>query len=173
MAHEIDFSSLSLRDALDLAILVEDEAMERYLEFTDQMLKHHTEESARFFRFMAGNEKKHGDELRERRLRLFGDQPSAVDRAMLFDVEAPEYDRARAFMSAHDALEVALDAETKAYEFFDRALPSIDDPDVRELFSELRQEEVEHQEMVRAEIAKLPPDKTFDPDDFVDAPAGQ
>jgi rubrerythrin len=173
MAHEIDFSSLSLKDALDLAILVEDEAMDRYTEFTDQMTTHHTEESARFFRFMAANEKKHGDELRERRQALFGDEATSVDRSMLFDVEAPEYDRARAFMSVQEALEVALDAETKAYEFFDRALPRIENGDVRELFAELRQEEVEHQEMVRAEMAKLSPEKGFDPDDFVDPPVGQ
>ena len=37
MTTEIDFRKLSLKDALDLAILVEDEAMERYNEFTDQM----------------------------------------------------------------------------------------------------------------------------------------
>ncbi len=173
MTQEIDFSDLSLKDALDLAILVEDEAMERYLEFTDQMVTHHTEDSAHFFRFMAANEKKHGDELRERRERLFGNQPPAVDRSMLFDVEAPEYDRARAFMSVHEALRVAFAAETKAYEFFDRALPRIEDPDVRELFTELRQEEIEHQDLVQAEMAKLPPEQNFDPDDFVDEPRGQ
>jgi len=172
MSQEIDFTHLSLKDALDLAILVEDEAMERYQEFTDQMRKHHTEDSAKFFSFMAMNEKKHGDELRARRTELFGSEPRAVDRSMVFDVEAPEYDQARAFMSVHEALRVALDAETKAYDFFDRALPQIDNPDVRELFTELRQEEVEHQDLVKAEMAKLPPEKGFDPDDFVDAPVG-
>jgi len=33
----IDFASLSLKDALDLAVLVEEEARERYEEFADQM----------------------------------------------------------------------------------------------------------------------------------------
>jgi len=173
MTTEIDFRKLSLKDALDLAILVEDEAMERYNEFTDQMLKHHTEESARFFRFMAGNEKKHGDELRERREKLFGDAPRAVDRSMLFDVEAPSYERARAFMSVHQALRVALDAEVKAWDFFDQALPTIADPDVKALFTELREEEVDHQNLVKAEMAKQPPEKDLDPDDFVDEPVGQ
>jgi len=173
MTLEIDFASLSLKDALDLAILVEDEAMERYNEFTQQMLTHHTEDSAHFFRFMAGNEKKHGDELRERRHKLFGDAPCGVDRSLLFDVEAPTYDRARAFMSVHAALRVALDAEVKAWTFFDKALPTIKDPDVKALFSELREEEVEHQDMVKGEMAKLPPEKDLDPDDFVDPPVAQ
>ncbi len=173
MTTEIDFSSLSLKDALDLAILVEDEAMERYNEFTDQMRKHHTEESARFFVFMAANEKKHGDELRARRKELFGDASSNVDRSLLFDVEAPSYDRARAFMSVHQALRVALDAEVKAWRFFDSAVPTIADPDVKALFSELREEEVEHQDLVKGEMAKLPPEKDIDPDDFVDPPVAQ
>ncbi len=42
MAATVDFASLSLQDALDLAILVEEEAQERYLEFVDQMEQHHT-----------------------------------------------------------------------------------------------------------------------------------
>ena len=49
MAATIDFASLSLQDALDLAILVEEEAQERYLEFVDQMEQHHTKEAAGFF----------------------------------------------------------------------------------------------------------------------------
>jgi rubrerythrin len=173
MAIDIDFGKLSLKDALDLAIFVEDEAMERYNEFTDQMLTHHTEDSAHFFRFMAGNEKKHGDELRARRQELFGSAPRAVDRSMIYDVEAPTYDRARAFMSVHQALRVALDAEVKAWRFFDSALPTIKDPEVKALFAELREEEVEHQDLVKAEMAKLPPEKDIDPDDFVDPPVGQ
>ena len=49
----IDFSALTLKDALDLAILIEEEARERYEDFADQMEQHHTPEAGRFFRFMA------------------------------------------------------------------------------------------------------------------------
>ena len=171
--QDIDFSNLSLKDALDLAILVEEEAEERYREFVIQMEKHHTPGAARFFRFMAVNEAKHGQELAQRRKALFGDAPRAVERSMIFEVEAPEYYRTRAFMSMQEALELALDAETKAYDFFDRALPQIEDVDVRDLFAELRQEEIEHQDLVKKVMAKVPEDADFDPDDFVDGPVGQ
>ena len=171
--QEIDFASLSLKDALDLAILVEEEAEERYREFVHQMETHHSPGAARFFRFMAVNEAKHGQELAERRSRLFGDAPSEVDRSMLFDVEAPEYYRTRAFMSVQESLELALDAETKAYEFFDQALPRIADSDVKELFTELRQEEVEHQDLVKKVMARVEQEPDFDADDFVDEPKGQ
>ena len=170
MISDIDFSQLSLKDALDLAILVEDEAEERYTEFAEQMEGHHTTDAARFFRFMAVNEAKHGKELSVRRKALFGDAESDVDRSMLWEVEAPEFEEARAFMSVRQALDVAMDAEVKAYEFFDRALPEVKNEDVKALFAELRQEEIEHQDLVKAEMAKVPDGKDFDPKDFVDEP---
>jgi len=169
----IDFAALSLKDALDLAVLIEEEACERYEEFADQMEIHHTREAARFFRVMAGNEEKHRTELAERRSERFGEQPSAVTRAMIFDVEAPDYDEARAFMSERAALRAALRSEEKAHAFFVAALPKIKDAAVRKLFEELRDEEIEHQELVRREIAKAPADPNFPDDDFGDEPVGQ
>jgi rubrerythrin len=173
MSIDVDFSKLSLKNALDLAILVEDEAEERYTEFATQMEAHHTGDTAKFFRFMAMNEAKHGQELAARRKQLFGDEPVEVDRSMLWDVEAPEYTEARAFMSLRQALEVALDAETKAFDYFDQAIPQLENDEVKALFAELRAEEVEHQDMVKAEMAKLPDAPEFDPDDFVDPPQAQ
>jgi rubrerythrin len=172
MAESIDFTSLDLQDALDLAILVEEEAQERYLEFVGQMEQHHTPEAAEFFRAMAANEEKHGAELRARRRALFADAPRRVTRAALWDVEAPDYDETRAFMSARQAMAVALRAETKAQEFFVKALPHITDEDVRLLFEELRDEEVVHQTLVREALRNLPPEPEADPEDYEDEPVG-
>ncbi len=173
MSTAIDFANLTLQDALDFAILVEDEAEERYQEFTSQMELHHTPEAAQFFRFMARNEHRHGEELRARRTELFGAAESHVDSSALYDVEAPQYDKARAFMSAKDSLLVALQSEVKAYDFFDKALEHIADASVRELFEELRSEEIDHQNMVKRELAKLPPEADFNPDDFTDEATAQ
>lgn len=170
MTRNLDPSRLTLKDALDLAILIEDEARDRYEEFAHQMEIHHTEEAASFFRFMAVNEARHGSELRERRLRLFGDEPTTVDPDSGYEVEAPEYQEARAFMSVREAMEVALAAERKAWAFFDAALREISDPEVRQLFEELREEEVEHQEMVLEQLGKLPEAPEADPEDYVDPP---
>ncbi len=170
MVATVDFAQLSLQDALDLAILVEDEAQERYLEFADQMEEHHTPEAARFFAIMARNEQKHGEELRTRRHALFGVLPPRVQRSQLWDVEAPDYDKARAFMSARQAMQVALASEKKAYEFFVRALPHIGDVEVRTLFEELRDEEVTHQSLVREAMRALPPERPDDPGDYEDPP---
>ncbi|MFN8627404.1 MAG: ferritin family protein [Candidatus Binatia bacterium] len=169
----IDFSTLSLQDALDLAISIEEEAEERYQEFTQQMELHHTPEAATFFRFMAENEAKHGAELSKRRSHLFADAPRRVKATMLWDVEAPEYDEARALMTPRQAMQTALRCEEKAHAFFVAALPRITDPDVRGLFEELRDEEVAHQTLVKRELAKLPPGPDVNPDDYADEPVGQ
>ena len=59
-------------------------------------------------------------------------------------------------MSTVQAFEIGLAAEKKAYDFYDSALPGITDADVRELFTELRDEETEHVEMLQEQMAKLP-----------------
>lgn len=173
MTQQIDFGSLTVKDALDLAIFIEEEAKERYDDFAAQMEAHHTPEAARFFRYMAANEQKHADSIAERRRAAFGDAPVTADRSMLFDVEAPEFERARAFMGVQAALEIALAAETKAYEFYDAALPGIREPQLQELFGWLRDEEIKHQELVRSLMERVPEDGDFDPADFVDAPTSQ
>jgi rubrerythrin len=173
MAATIDFASLSLQDALDLAILVEEEAQERYLEFVDQMEQHHTPEAAKFFATMAKNEQKHGEELRARRRALFGDAPGRMKRSMLWDVEAPEYDQPRAFMSARQAMGVALAAETKAHQFFVQAIPHLADPEVKRLFQELRDEEVLHQSLVREAMRSQPGGPEPDAGDYEDEPVAQ
>jgi rubrerythrin len=173
MSNDIAFDTLSLRDTLDLAIFVEEEAKERYDEFAEQMDAHHTPDAAKFFRFMADNEVKHAEKLSAKRSSLFGDEPRTADTSMLYDIEAPEFDAARAFMSVRAALDVALLAEIKAYDFYNDALPQISEPGVTALFTELREEEARHQEMIRETMAKVPEDDDFDPDDFVDGPAAQ
>jgi rubrerythrin len=169
----IDFAALSLKDALDLAVLIEEEARERYEDLTDQMELHHTPEAARFFRFMAANEEKHRAELSARRKQLFANEPSRVTRGMVFEVEAPEFDEVRVFMSAREALQVAFRAEKKAWTFFAEAAPRVLDPGVRALFTELRNEEVHHQRLVLAELEKTPPESALRHSDVADEPVSQ
>ena len=42
---------------------------------------------------------------------------------------------------------------------------------MRALFQELRDEELQHQALVQAELDKLPPDSGLSDEDFVDEPA--
>ena len=122
-------------------------------------------DAASMFRSMAENEKKHGDQLAERRKALFGDEPAKVKLDDIFDVEAPDFGLPRWDMSALKALELALASEKKAYAFYDEALPSVTQPDVKTLFMDLRDEESEHIHMIEELIAKLPPEAKRDLED--------
>ncbi len=170
MSTSLDLSKLSLMDALDLAILIEEEARQRYEMFASQLGRSGSGYNAgAFFASMAENEAKHGTEILERRMALFGKTPMKLKMDDLYDVEAPETGAPRRGMSTLQALELGLEAEQKAYDFYDRALPGITNPEVITLFTELRDEETEHVEMLRAEMAKLPASASVetenDPDD--------
>ena len=158
----IDFTRLSVMDALDLAVLIEQEAEERYVAFAEMIGSRYEGDAAAFFQTMSGYEAKHGEKLHERRTKLFADTPMRVNEEMVESVEAPDHGSPRPFMSTRHALEVALDCERKAEAFYVSALAVITDLQVQELFIELRNQEIEHQEMVQQQIAKTPGD--MDPD---------
>ncbi|HUK66334.1 MAG TPA: ferritin family protein [Anaeromyxobacteraceae bacterium] len=160
----VDFASLSLRDALDLAILIEEEAQERYERLSAMVGGRYAGDAGDVFRFMAKNESLHGAELRERREALFAGEARSVGRDMLDDVEAPDWSKAGVFMSAHQALEAALESEVKAHAFFAQALPFLSEPDVKKLFQELAAEELKHQTLLRGKLRGLPPGPDLEPE---------
>ncbi len=163
------FEKLTTRDTLDLAILVEEEAQERYMALARQVGGRYAGDAGDMFRAMAVNEARHGEQLMERRRRLFGDTPRTVDRDMLYQVEAPDMGAPRVFMSARQAMEVALASEQKARQFFERALEVVKDPEARAVLSELQEEEVQHEAWVRTRLEKLPPGPDLE-DDEADEP---
>jgi erythrin-vacuolar iron transport family protein len=169
MVAGINFSKLTLMDALDLASLIEVEAYQRYLLFAEQIGPCGPGNAAAVFLSMAENEKKHGEQLAQRRLAMFGRAPARVTRDDIFDVEAPDVGAPYWNMSTLKAFEVALASEKKAYEFYDRALLTTKLSDVETLFHELREEEAEHVRMIEEIIAKLPPEAALDIED-VDEP---
>jgi erythrin-vacuolar iron transport family protein len=165
MPVRLDFSELTLMDTLDLATLIEVEAFKRYSMFAEQIGSRLADDAGTVFQSMAENEKKHADELVERRLALFGNTPARVKIDDIFDVEAPDVGASRWNMSTFRAYQVALASEQKAYAFYDRALRSVTQPEIKALFEELRDEEAEHVRMVEAIIAKLPPSAMEDVED--------
>ena len=165
MPAKVDVSTFTLMDTLDLASLIEVEAFERYTLFARQLGLGYSGGAGSVFQSMADNEKKHGDQLAERRRTLFGNEPARVTLDDIFDVEAPDVGSTRHDMSEFKAYQVALHSEKKAFAFYDRALRSVKQPDVKALFEELRDEEAEHVRMVEEIIAKLPPSAKVDVED--------
>lgn len=169
----VEVEGLTVKDALDLAIHIEEEARDRYQELAEQLTLHHTPAAAAFFTRMIAVEEKHRAQLVERRKKAFGDQVVSVTAELFFDIEAPEYDEVRTFMSVKEALQAALRSEVKAHAFFVRAIASVSDPGVKALFAELRDEEIEHQALVEKELAKLDGGPRGNPDDYADDPVAQ
>jgi rubrerythrin len=165
MSTKLDFSKLSLMDALDLATLIEVEAFKRYTQFAERLGIGAEGDAASVFESMAVNENKHGEQIAERRVALFGDQRPRVKITDIFDVEAPDYGAPTGGMSPLKAYRVALSSERKAHAFYDQALRQISHPEVKALFEELREEEAEHVQMIEAIIAKLPPEARIDQED--------
>lgn len=152
----IDFKKLDLRDALDLAILIEEEAMDRYVEFTKTVGGRYAGDATEVFRRMAMNEEKHGRQLSEIRKSLFGDAPRRVDRELIDEVEAPAKTKERLTMTAREALEIAIESERKAYDFFAQACRDATDAKVRRLFTDLREEEREHRQLLEKRLPDFP-----------------
>jgi rubrerythrin len=165
MPTRLEFATLSLMDALDLATLIEVEAYKRYTQFAERLGSRTDDDAGAVFEAMAASENKHGEQLTERRLALFGDTPPRVKLDDIFDVEAPDVGATRWNMSTRSAYQVALAAEEKAFDFYDRALRNVEHPEVKALFEELREEEAEHVRMVKDILAKLPASAALDLED--------
>ena len=165
MPTRLEYSKLTLMDALDLATLIEVEAFKRYTQFVEQLGSRNDDDAASVFQAMAVNENKHGEQLAERRFALFGDERPKVKLDDIFDVEAPDFGAPRNNMSPLDAYLVALASERKAFAFYDLTLRYVSQPDVKALFEELRAEEAEHVRMIEEIIKKLPPEAKLDVDD--------
>ncbi|HUL60797.1 MAG TPA: ferritin family protein [Anaeromyxobacteraceae bacterium] len=161
----IDFRKLDLRDALDLAILIEEDAKERYEEFTRIVGGRYRGDASDVFRMMASNEAKHGAQLLERRRELFQDQPRRVNREMIEETEAPDRGKPRTFMSARQAVEVAISSEEKAHDFFDAAAREVTDPEVKRLFEDLRAEEADHRRLLARRLQDYAPGPDVEEDE--------
>jgi rubrerythrin len=149
--------TISLKEALDLAIQVELEAKSRYEEFHRQIGTRASGDAGDFFLKMASNEKKHAEDLKQKRMELFGTGESSLSLEDLYEfqeIEAPFYDQAESFMSIRKALTIARDCEIKAYEFFHKAESIVKDQQIKDLFCELKNEEIEHRKMVEALLEK-------------------
>lgn len=171
MSNTLDFRTLSLMDALDIAVLIEEESETRYREFADLIGDRYKGDAADFFIEMAGYEALHAANIQSRRKSLFGNKPRVVTENMIWNIEAPDEGKPRPYMSLRQAYKIAIESEQKAFDFFAKALESVSDKQVRILFEELRNEEAEHKRMLIEKLNLVPPGDDPDlTDDDIDEP---
>jgi rubrerythrin len=154
MGLDMDFSKLQPHDVLDLAIFAEEEAEEQYEQVATLTQTGRDRELAEFFRKMAGRERRHRDQLAERRQTLYPSaKPNLANRAV-WGVEAPHHAEVDPSMPLTEAFRIAIESEKRAQGYYVAALEQALHPTVSELFESLRLAEVEHQRMLEAEQAK-------------------
>jgi rubrerythrin len=153
MPLEVDFSRLDAQDVLDLAIQVEQEAEDNYLQLADWSASDGNGEVAAFFTRMAGFEAKHRQQIETRRRALVGDAPSRHSDSAPWLVEQTDYDEIDKNLTLEHAFELAMDAERRAGDYYGGALEYASDPTVIELFQALQKAEGEHLRMLRSQRA--------------------
>jgi rubrerythrin len=154
MVLEVDFSRLDGQDVLDLAIQVEQEAEDNYLQLADWFASDGNEEVSAFFTRMAGFETKHRQQLEAQRKALFGDAPPRHSDSAPWQVETPDYSTIGRTVDIEEAFEIAMASERRAGDYYGGALEYASDPDVIALFEALQKAEEDHLRMLRSQRAR-------------------
>ena len=140
------------------AIAIEREAAERYAELAQHMADLGNDEVAELFRRLALYEAEHLDTLEGRTASVPVPEIAPGGYAWL-DAGAPEtVARELVFrlLTPRAALDIALDAERRAQQFFAEVKATADDPALRALAQEMALEEQGHIAMVEQAMADTP-----------------
>jgi rubrerythrin len=159
----------TLEEFMAQALLMEQDAAERYTEFADTLEQHNNHEVAALFRTMAEHEGKHA-----RRIMAemgWREAPPLPAHAQNWpgreSPEAAPFDEVHYLMQPWHALQLALTAERRAEAFFAVLARLTTNEAVRSAALEMRAEEAHHVALVQAWIDKTPkPDADWavDPD---------
>jgi len=155
MTVEFDYSRLDAQDVLDIATYVEDEAQETYEQLVKWMEAQGKHDVAEFFQKMVGFEVLHKEQITTRRRALYGDAPARYTELVVSEVEAPDVDSIGDDCTLEQAMKLAQEAETKAYDYYAGAKEYISEPEVLELLDDLCKAELQHKQMLRAMQEKL------------------
>ncbi len=153
-----DIASLTVAELFAHSLAMEAEAEERYTLLAEQMDVHNNDEVAALFRQLAEVEGKHVAKVRG----LSGDIP--IPHIAPWNLwwqgqaspEAPEFDDLHYLMTPHHALDLALQGECYAAEFFADIAANAKDETVRRMAEELAEEEREHVTLVEQWLARYP-----------------
>jgi rubrerythrin len=139
------------------AYTMELEATERYAQFAEQLDTHNNREVAALFRKLSQVEALHAKRILEE---MGWPSLPVVPPAFAWDgPEGPEtapFDSMHYLMQPWHALEIALQCEVHAQEYFERIAASKAPRRVRAAAAEMAQEEREHVQLIRDWMRKVP-----------------
>jgi rubrerythrin len=142
----------TLQQLMSDALALERRAVERYTEFADVLEAHNNNEVAALFRTLAQHEAKHVEQILQKMGWRNAPPAATVDDAP----EAPPLESAHYLMQPYHALEIALDAEQRAHDFFDAMVKQCEAADVRAAAIEMREEERQHVALLQTWLATMP-----------------
>ncbi|HZM33997.1 MAG TPA: ferritin family protein [Burkholderiales bacterium] len=143
------------------ALAIEREAAERYAEFAQRMADEGNDQVATLFRTLAVFEAEHLETLEARTKGVDLPRIAPGEYAWL-DAGAPEtaaHDLVFRLLTPHQALEIALEAERRAKQFFTEVKETATDPALRALAQEMAMEEQGHIAMVQLTLERTPAGK--------------
>lgn len=140
------------------AVMIEQEAVERYREFAAHMAEFGNDAVASLFGKLAEFEAEHAFHLAKRTAGMTLPKLAHGDHDWIEnDAPVPE---AHAFvlrmLTPRLALEIALRAEERAKAFFDRVLEETSDAGIREVALDMARDEQSHIDWVSEELARVP-----------------
>lgn len=149
----------TVAELLAHAYRIEVDAEERYRLLANQMEMHNNPELATMFQTFAQHEAHHAEEIRQQMEGMDIPDIKPWDHKWLTpeSPEAIDIGEVRYNMTPWHALQLALKAERKAYEFFDRIAKAAKDGELQRWAIEFRGEEEQHVQLVLAELKKYPP----------------
>lgn len=151
------------------ALVMEREAVARYTELAEMMETHNNLEVAALFRKMAEYEGHHVAQI-QADMGWADDSIAERQAGAWAGPESPEsvpVDEMHYLMHPWHALQLALAAEQRAVAFFEGLVQRATTDTVRRAAEEMRDEEIEHVELVRSWLEKVPqPEESWadDPD---------
>ena len=147
----------SVDEFLAYAARLEQEAVLRFKELAEAAKSHGNKEVQDFFAQMAHYSQMHYQQAKERC--GYHDLPEMKSEDFKWpEMESPEAAAiwgADPLMGVQEAMRLALDAETRGYEFYKNILDTTTDPEIRAMAQEFVEEEAEHVVAIQRWIARL------------------
>jgi rubrerythrin len=146
----------NLAEFMSLALAMESEAAQRYAELADTMETANNVEVAELFRKMANIETGHARAIMNKmRWREYAPPRRASPFGASDGPETPGDETVHYLMQPYHALELALECEERAEQFYAELALSAEDADVREAARTLEAEEREHCALVREWLERV------------------
>ena len=153
-------ATTAYEDFMARAYAMEIEAIERYAQFAEQLEAHNNKEVAKLFRKLSQIEMLHAKRiLEEMRWPTTPALPPAYAWETAEGPETAPFEALHYLMQPYHALEIALQCEHQAQQYYEGIAASRAPRRVRDVAAEMAQEEREHVRLIRAWLAKLPKPK--------------